>query len=79
MFRSWRFRWDKLNSGAENEMDLEYFQGTDTLIIGFSDRETVESRDVGAGCQIELDADGKIVSISDEHAGEHIDILRLSY
>ena len=29
-------------------------------------------------CQIGLDADGKIVSMMVEHAGEHIDVLRLS-
>ena len=60
-------------------MDVKYFWGTDTLIIGLSDREIVGTRDVGAGCQIELDADGKIVSISDEHGSEHIYILRFSY
>ncbi len=79
MFRSWRFRWNTLNAGAANEMDVRYFQGTDRLFIGFSDREIVETRDVGDGCQIGLDADGKIVGISVEHAGEHFDILRLSY
>lgn len=78
MFRSWRFRWNKLNAGAANEMDVKYFQGTDRLFIGFSDREIVETRDVGDGCQIELDADGKIVSMMVEHAGEHIDVLTLS-
>ena len=59
-------------------MDTKYFGGTDTLILGFSEREIVETRDVGEGCQIKLDADGKMVSISVEHAGEHIDVLRFS-
>ncbi len=44
-------------------MDVKYFQGTETLFIGFSDREIVETRDVGEDFLIELDADGKIVGI----------------
>ena len=78
-FRSWRFRWNTLNAGAANEMDVRYFQGTDTLFIGFSDWEIVKHWDVGEGCQIELDADGKIVSLTVEHASEHIDVWRFSY
>jgi len=68
-----------LNTSAANEMNIKYFWGTDTLIIGLSDREIVGTRDVGEGCQIELDADGKIVSLTVEHANEHIDVLRFSY
>ena len=77
--RSWRFRWNKLNTSAANEMDVKYFWGTDTLIIGFSDWEIVATRDVGEGCQVGLDADGKIFSLTVEHASEHIDVLRFSY
>lgn len=60
-------------------MDVRSFQGTDTLMIDFSDREIVETRGVGEDLVIELDADGKIVSLTIEHAGEHIDVSKLSY
>ena len=60
-------------------MDVRYFQGTDTLMIDFSDSEIVETRDAGEDLLIELDADGKIVSLTIEHAGEHIDVSKLSY
>lgn len=60
-------------------MDVKYFPGTDTLLIGFSDRETVETRDVGEDLLLELDGDGKIVSLTVEHAGEHIDVSKHSY
>ncbi|MXZ21775.1 MAG: DUF2283 domain-containing protein [Caldilineaceae bacterium SB0665_bin_25] len=60
-------------------MDAKYFPGTDTLLIGFSDREIVETRDIGEDLLIELDGDGKIVSLTVEHAGEHIDVSKLSY
>ncbi len=55
-------------------MDVRYFQGTETLMIDFSDSEIVETRDAGEDLLIELDADGKIVCLTIEHAGEHIDV-----
>ena len=60
-------------------MDVRYFEDTDTLLIDFSDREIVETRDVGEDLLIELDGNGKIVSLTVEHAGEHIDVSNLSY
>ena len=60
-------------------MDIKYFQGTDTLQINFSDRQIAETRDVNEEVLIELDADGKIVSVTIEHAGEHINVSNLSY
>ncbi len=60
-------------------MDVIYFQGTDTLVINFSDRQIAETRDVNEDVLIELDADGKIVSVTIEHAGEHINVSNLSY
>ena len=60
-------------------MDIKYFQGTDTLQINFSDRQIAETRDVNEEVLIELDADGKIVSVTIEHAGEHIDVSKLFF
>ena len=60
-------------------MDVKYFQGTDTLLIIFSDGQIAETRDVSEDVLIELDADGKIVSVTIEHAGEHINVSNLSY
>lgn len=60
-------------------MDVRYFEDTDTLPVDFSDKEIVETRDAGEDLLIELDGDGKIVSLIVEHAGEHIDVLKLSY
>ena len=56
-------------------VDAKYFPGTDTLLIGFSDGEIVETRDVGEDLLIEVDGDGKIVSLT----VEHIDVSKLSY
>lgn len=60
-------------------MDVKYFEDTDTLLINFSDGEIVETRDVNGDVLIELDDDGKIVSITIEHAGEFIDVSKLFF
>jgi uncharacterized protein YuzE len=60
-------------------MDVEHFLGTDSLLTEFSDREFVETRDANENFMIELDADGKIVSLIVEHAGAHIDVSKLSF
>ena len=60
-------------------MDIRYFQGTDTLLVVFSDRQIAETRVVNEDVLIELDADGKIVGVTIEHAGEQIDVSNLSY
>ena len=60
-------------------MELKYFQDTDTLPVNFSDRQIVETRDINEVVLIELDADGRIVSVTIEHAGEYISVSSLSY
>lgn len=60
-------------------MDIKYFQDTDTLLINFSDREIVETRDVNENLLVELDAEGRIVSVTVEHAREHVNISNFSY
>jgi len=60
-------------------MDVKYFEDTDTLLVEFSDREIGETRGAGEDLLIKLDADGKIVSLTIEHADEHIDVLELFY
>ena len=60
-------------------MELKYFQDTDTLLVNFSDRQIVETRDINEVVLIELDADGRIVSVPIEYAGEYISVLSLSY
>ena len=60
-------------------MELKYFQDTDTLPVNFSDRQIVETRDVNEVVLIELDADGRIVSVTIEYAGEYVSVLSLSY
>ena len=65
--------------GIVSEVDIKYFQDTDTLLIEFSERKTVETQDAGEDILIELDAEGKTVSLTIDRAGEHIDVSNLSY
>lgn len=60
-------------------MYVEHFLGTDSLLTEFSDREIVETRDANEDFLLELDADGKIVSLIVEHAGEHIDVSKVHF
>ena len=78
-YRSWRSKSNSLNAFATSDMGIRYFQATDTLLVVFSDRQIAETRDVNEDVLIEFDADGKIVSVTIEHAGEHVDVSNLSY
>ena len=60
-------------------MEIKYFPDTDTLLINFSNKEIVETRDITENILIELDKDGDLVSMTIEHAKQHIDIENFSY
>ena len=60
-------------------MELKYFPDTDTLLINFSHKEIVETRDINENILVELDRDGYLVSMTVEHAKQHIDIENFSY
>ena len=60
-------------------MELKYFPDTDTLLINFSHKEIVETRDISENILIELDGDGQLVSMTIDHAKQHVDIENFSY
>ena len=60
-------------------MKIKYFQDTDTLLLSFSDREVVDSVDLNEDVLVELDADGRVVSITIEHAKEQMDVAEFTY
>ena len=55
-------------------MDLKYFPDTDTLLINFTHKDIVETRDINENILVELDRDGQLVSMTVEHAKKHMDI-----
>jgi len=60
-------------------MELKYFPDTDTLLINFTHKDIVETRDINENILVELDRDGYLVSMTVEHAKQHMDIENFSY
>jgi len=60
-------------------MEIKYCPDTDTLLINFSNQEIVETRDINENILIELAQDGDLVSMTIEHARQHMDVENFSY
>jgi uncharacterized protein YuzE len=60
-------------------MRVEYFEDTDTLQITFNDSTVVDSRDFDENTLIELDAEGRLVTMTIEHAQERADVGSFVY
>ncbi len=60
-------------------MKIKYFPDTDTALIVFGDREIAETREINENIYIDLDKNGKLVSMTIEHARELTSIKGISY
>ena len=60
-------------------MKVRYFAETDTLLIEFSDKSVVETRDLDENTILDVDAQGNILSISVEHATSRAGAPHFSY
>ncbi len=60
-------------------MKVRYFPETDTLLVNFSDKPIVETRDLNENVLVELDEDGRVVSMTIEHARQQTDVGEVSY
>ena len=60
-------------------MNIKYFPDTDTLLVSFSNREIVETRDLTENILVELDAEGRLVSMTIEHAKEQMNVTEFTY
>jgi uncharacterized protein YuzE len=60
-------------------MKITYFEDTDTLLVYFNDNEIVETKDINENTLNELDADGKVVSMTIEHAKNQTEISSFSF
>lgn len=60
-------------------MQIKYFQDTDTLLINFNNNQVVETKDINEFTLLELDENGKVVSMTFEHAKSLADVNALSY
>ena len=60
-------------------MKAKYFRDTDTLLLTFSNQDIVETYDLNEDVLVETDKDGRVVSMTVEHAKEQTDVNEFSY
>ena len=60
-------------------MKAKYFPDTDSSLIQFSEIDVVETYDLNENVLVEVDKDGRVVSMTVEHAKEQMDINEFSY
>jgi uncharacterized protein YuzE len=60
-------------------MQAKYFSDTDTLLLQFNDREIVETYDLNEDILVEVDKDGRVVSMTIEHATRQTNVKEFSY
>ncbi len=60
-------------------MKVRYFPDTDTLLITLSDTRIAETRDLNDNILVELDDDGRLVSLTLEHATQQTDVREFSF
>jgi uncharacterized protein YuzE len=60
-------------------MKVRHFSDTDTLLIEFRDAPVAETRDLDDSTVLDVDAHGKICSITIEHASQRAGAPHFSY
>lgn len=60
-------------------MRITYFQDTDTLHIEFRSSDVAETRELDENTLLDLDADGRLCSLTLEHARERADFPRFTF
>jgi len=55
-------------------MRVKYFADTDTALLEFSNNPPVETREVNENIYVDLDDNGRVVSMTIEHAGQSADM-----
>lgn len=60
-------------------MKVKYFPDTDTALLEFNENVIVETRALSEDVCIDVDRDGKVVSITVEHARSNARLPELTY
>ena len=60
-------------------MRVKYFADTDTAFFEFSTNSPVETREVNENIYLDLDSQGRVVSITIEHAGQSANMEEFLY
>jgi uncharacterized protein YuzE len=58
-------------------MKLNYHADTDSLYIELSERPSVDSHEISEGVVVDYDAEGRVVGIDIDNAGNKIDLGRV--
>jgi len=59
-------------------MRIEYFPDTDSLYIDLAERPGADTREIGEGIVLDIDAEGHPVGIDIDQASKHLDLRRLN-
>jgi len=69
-----------LSKEEEDEtMQGTYFADSDTLLLRFNDRQIVETYDLNEDVLVEVDKEGRVVSMTVEHAEQQTNVNEFSY
>ena len=60
-------------------MRVRYFEDTDTTLVEFSTNPPVETQELNENIYLDLDAQGRVVSITVEHSGQSADMREFLY
>ena len=60
-------------------MKIKYFPDTDTALIEFADRMVAETREISEDIYVDMDEDGRLVSMTVEHAKTSARIKELTF
>ncbi|MBS0305650.1 MAG: DUF2283 domain-containing protein [Proteobacteria bacterium] len=60
-------------------MRIRYFEDTDTLLIELRDAQVVQTRDLDENTLVDVDAQGRLVAITIEHAKDRAELGRFTY
>ncbi|RJP49505.1 MAG: DUF2283 domain-containing protein [Anaerolineaceae bacterium] len=60
-------------------MRIKYFEDTDTTLVEFSSNPPVETKELNENIYLDLDAEGNVVSMTIEHAGQSADMREFLY
>ena len=60
-------------------MRVKYFAVTDTALPEFTSNPPVETREVNENIYLDLDSEGRVVSMTIEHAGQSANIEEFLY
>lgn len=60
-------------------MQAKCFSDTDTLLLQFNDHQIVETYDLNEDVLVEVDKEGRLVSMTIEHAKQQTNVNEFSY